>query len=362
MKRIPVSRVTRTAIIAVSVVFLMIVALTVRAVQSVGVFNSFPETSPGACRTITGMKGPEDFEIDVPDNLIFVSSFNRRAPSSAPDPQDGLYTLQLDDTALPPVKLVGTPQDFHPHGMSSYREADGTLSLFVINHRASGKQSIEIFDVKIDNGTPSLTYRASIESGLLINPNDLFAVGPNQFYVGNDHTSTTPLGRWLEDFPQLPRANLLYFNGDSFRVVVERLNFPNGVLVAPDGRHLYVTSTTKRELLVFERNPVDGQLKQLDSLSIPARLDNLSIDQYGNLWTAGHPKLPTYVGYPADPSKPSPSVVFRIVLQDGLPQRYDTVYANDGEQLAASSSAAVYQNRLIIGSVLDDKMLDCTMQ
>ena len=360
MKRIKIDRGTRLGLIAGAVIVAMIISLIVRAILSVGVFNSFPEQFAGACKIVPGMKGPEDLEVDAPDNLIFVSAFNRRAPGSSPDPQDGIYTLKLDDTSAPPVKLAGTPKDFHPHGISLYRSAPDALTLFVINHRASGKQTIETFDVKVANGAATLTETGILESRLLVSPNDIYAFGPQQFYVTNDHTSTTPLGRWIDDYPQFPRANLVVYNGQEFKVAVERLNFPNGVLMAPDGKHVYVTSTTKRELLVFEREPFTGQLKQVDGLSIPARLDNVSMDASGNLWIAGHPKLPAYVGYPTDPSKPSPSVVFRVVMLNGVPQSYETVYANNGEQIAASSSAAAYKNHLFVGSVYDNKILDCT--
>jgi arylesterase/paraoxonase len=360
MKRIPIDRGTRTTILSIFIILFLVVWGVGRTVMSLGIFNSFPEQFAGSCKIITGMKGPEDLDVDWQDKLIFVSATNRRAPATSPDPQDGLYTLNLNNTSAPPVKLAGTPKDFRPHGISLYRAPEGGLTLFAINHRASGKQTIEVFDVKIENGKAVLSHRSVLQDSHLIAPNDLFAFGPDQFYVGNDHTSTTALGRWLEDYLQVPRANLLYYNGSLFKVAVENLNFTNGVLVSPDGKFLYLTSTTKRALLTFERNPFSGELTQKESLDIPARLDNLSMDAEGNLWTTGHPKFPGWVGYDTDPSKPSPSVVFKITLAGGIPQGYETVYANNGEQLAASSSVVAYRNHLFIGSVLDNKMLDCT--
>src|ERR1043166_9077634 len=127
MKRIPVDRVTRLGLLASGLIVALFITLIISDVMSVGVFNSFAEVSPGACTTITGMKWPEDFEVDARDNLIFVSAFNRRAPAGQPDPQDGLYTLKLDDTAAPPVKLAGTPTDFHPPGISLYRGAADSM-------------------------------------------------------------------------------------------------------------------------------------------------------------------------------------------------------------------------------------------
>ena len=93
--------------------------------------------SPGVCRAIGGgIHGPEDFAIDAPHNAIFVSSINRQTASANSDPHDGLYLLKLNDPAAPPVKLAGTPLDFHPHGISLYRAADGSETLMAIDRQA----------------------------------------------------------------------------------------------------------------------------------------------------------------------------------------------------------------------------------
>ena len=47
-------------------------------------------------------------------------------------------------------------------------------------------------------------------------------------------------GRFAEDYLLWPHADVLYFNGTSFRIAVQRMAFPNGVCVTPDGTHLYV--------------------------------------------------------------------------------------------------------------------------
>lgn len=332
-----------------------------RWVYAAGIFDRFAPVSPGACRVLASVPGPEDFEIDQGHRLMLISSTDRHA--ATPSRQDGIYAVALDDPAAKPVRLAGTPKDFHPHGISLYRGPDGNDILYAVNHHADGGQSVDGFAVAFNGNTVSLTARASIAGGLLVSPNDLFAIGPDRFYVTNDHVTRTKLGRLAEDYLLWPHADVLFFDGRSFHIAIQRIAFPNGVFVTHDGSHLYVTSTNERRLIAFSRDPFTGNLAEIGSLSIPARLDNISMDKAGDLVIPGHPSLPRVWDFQKDPNKPSPSVVFRVHLDPaGAPTGYETIYANDGAQIGASSSAAISDGHLYIGSVLDNKVLDCRLK
>ncbi len=202
-------------------------------------------------------------------------------------------------------------------------------TLMAVNHHRDGTSSVEIFGLTYENGAAKLVPHASIAGGLLVSPNDLFAVGPDRFYVTNDHVTKTGLGRFAEDYLIWPHADLLYFNGTSFRISVQRMAFPNGVYVSPDGAHLYVTLTNERRLVAFSREPFFGSLKEIGSLSIPARLDNISADAQGRLIVAGHPSLLGDNRFRRDPAQPSPSEVFRVTLnKEGVPTGYETIFAD----------------------------------
>lgn len=327
--------------------------------MAAGVFNTLPQVSPGACRVIANLQGPEDFEIDAAHNLLFVSSSNRRHPG----PGDGIYAVRLDEANGSPLRLAGTPADFHPHGISLYHAPGGGDALTVVDHKASGFQTVEIFTISYDGATPRLTPQSAIGGGLLVSPNDVFAVAPDHFYVTNDHVTKSAFGRFAEDYLLWAHSDLVYFNGSYLKIAVQRIAFPNGVLVSPDGRHLYVTATNERRLIAFSREDFTGNLEEIGSLSLPARLDNITMDAAGDLIIAGHPSLLKVNAFRADARLPSPSAVFRVHLDaKGAPQSYDTIYANDGHEIGASSSAAVWNGHLIIGSVLDDKVLECPMK
>jgi arylesterase / paraoxonase len=346
-----------------AVLLVLLAFLGLRWFTAAGVFTSVTPVAPGVCKAIPGMPGPEDFEVDAAHDAVIVSSTNRRAPKSAPDPRDGLYLLKLSDPSAAPVKLDGVPKDFHPHGISLYHAPNGDETLMAVNHRKDGSQAVEIFGLTYDNGAAKLAARSSIGSGLLVSPNDLFAVGPDRFYVSNDHVTKTALGRFAEDYLLWPHADLVYFNGTNFRIAAQRMAFPNGVYVTPDGTHLYIAVTSERRIIAMSREPFFGNLTEIGSLSLPLRPDNISADAEGRLIIAGHPSLIRVNQFRADAANPSPSQVVRVTLdKSSVPTGYETLFADDGALIGASSSAAMVGKILLIGSVLDNKLLICDMK
>lgn len=352
----------RIAATAGAVVLVAMLTGTFRMLESHGAFTEIKPGFAGTCRAIGGMIGPEDIAIDTKDKIAFVSATDRPARSAhTPSPKDGLYSYAYLQPGAKLVKLAGAPADFHPHGISLYRAPDGSLTLMAINHRLNGTNSVDIFTVDVADGTAVLKEVGSIQGGLLTSPNDVAAVDQDRFYVVNDHTSKTTFGRWLDDNLVLPRTNIVYFNGVTFKVVADGLNFPNGAALSKDGRHLYVPESYARTLLTFERNPFSGQLTEVGALPIASGLDNADIAADGSIWIGSHPDGFAMAAYREDPSKPAPSEVFKVPVKGGIPQDAIVVYANMGGQIGASSVGAVSDGHLLIGSPFDRKILDCRL-
>jgi arylesterase / paraoxonase len=351
----------KSAVTLLVVILVVVLFFILRWASMAGIFTSSAKlVAWGECRAVAGLPGPEDFEVDAAHDTIIVSATNRRVPKDHPDPRDGLYAVKLSGAGAP-VKLQGTPKDFHPHGLNIFHAGNGEESLLVINHRQNGSQAVEIFALSYENGVPKLAARSSIGGGLLISPNDLAAVAPDHFYVTNDHVSKNAAGRFAEDELLWPHADLLFFDGNSFKISVQRMAFPNGVFVSRDGAHVYVALSNERRIIAFSREPFFGSLSEIGSLSLPARPDNISADAQGHLIVAARPSLLRDNQFRGDPQKPSPSEVFRIALdQSGAPTAYDVIFGDDGSKIGGASSAAVAGNRLVLGSALDDKILVCT--
>jgi arylesterase/paraoxonase len=349
--------------IGVGILVIGIVLLVVRALNAGGVFTEVKPHFAGTCKAIAGVVGAEDMQVDRKARLLFISATDRRAGMTGePNPQDGLYVLSLDHPDAGVKKLSGTPADFHPHGLSLYRDARGHETLMVINHPKGSASAVEIFDVTDGADGPALTYRAHVTGSLLFSPNDVVAVSSDAFYATNDHGSRTSFGGQLENWLLLPRASVVYYDGNLFRPGADGLRFANGINVSADGKFIYVAESTGRRIDTFERNPFSGQLILKNTLDIPSGLDNIDVDAHGNLWVAGHPKLFALIAYAGDPSKKAPSEVSEVTVAGGIPQSARTIYENAGDEIAASSVGAVDGSHLFIGSVFDPKILMCEMR
>jgi arylesterase/paraoxonase len=348
----------RIALTSSAVVVAGAVAVVARALIMGGMFATVNPV-PRQCDAIGGVVGAEDIAIDRKDGLVFISASDRRA--NPPSKADGIYTLRLGDPAARPVRLAGTPSDLHPHGISLFRAADGTLTLMVVNHARLAHSAIVVFAVTVENGAAKLSEIGDIQSDRLISPNDVAAVGKEQFYVTNDHGSRTPFGVTLENYLMLPRANVLYFDGNVFREVAADLVFANGIALSNDGSRVYVAETTTHRIRTFSRDPFSGRLTLENTFELPSGPDNIDVDEKGDLWIASHPNLFDVVAYGKDPSKPSPTEIDRVTVRGGIPQSSAMVYANSGAEIGAASVGAVDKGHLFIGSIFDPKILDCRL-
>ena len=332
------------------VAIMTVVALVVfvgRALWVNGLVASVRPGFAGSCKTVASVPGIEDME--AAGGKVFVAVASARGP----DGRDGIYVLK--DGKL--SKLAGTPKDFHPRGISIFHGPGGGLYLFAVNRRSSGRFSIDSFEIAQD-GT-ALTPQGTIEGGLLTDPQDVAAAGPGAFYVSNNSAKSN-LTRQLAGYGVLPGSEVLYFNGMTFKSVADGLYGARGLLLAPDGTHLLVASLTTRSIKSFDRNVFSGALTEADSLTLAVAPEKLSLDSYGQVWAAGHANLFHWRAFAADPQARDSSQVFRVSLLNGVPQDSSQIYGNDGSEIASASVAVSSAQGLLVGSSLDNKLLNCT--
>jgi arylesterase/paraoxonase len=190
--------------------------------------------------------------------VAFISACDRRAVLEGQPGKGGIYAYDLN--ANPPRLVNLTPdagENFQPHGISLFSGKDGNDTLFVINHEA-GKHQIEIYDLKNEK----LVHRKTISDPMLVSPNDLVAVGPDRFYVSNDHRFVSGFKRILEDYMRLSLANVVYYDGSHFKEAASGFAYANGINVSANGKTLYLCATTKRTLYIFDRDPATGKISQ----------------------------------------------------------------------------------------------------
>ncbi len=341
----------------VAVTLLFVLAfLVLKTYRDAGEFKTIQAIGGQECRLIDGVQSSEDITIHPKTGMAFISSDDRRAFVLGQTSQPGaIYGFDLTNPEPELVNLTPTlPFEFHPHGIGLYIDDSDSTWLFVVNHRDDASY-VEIF--RYDGN--QLLHVESVHGERMHSPNDVLPVGPRQFYVTNDHGNTSKLGRLLEEYLQLARSNLLYYDGRSFREVAGGFGYANGVNMSPDGSQVYVAATTSKAVFVFDRDPRSGNLTPRQRIDLGTGVDNIEVDANGDLWIGAHPKLLTFVAYSKDANKLSPSQVVRIRWRG--PGNFDIhyIYASDGRPLSGSSVAAVWGEHLLIGSVFDPAFLWC---
>jgi len=322
-----------------------------------GVFKTIDSKQEGEVSAVyAGIYGPEDMDLDDSTGLLFISSADRWKIQRGLNPKDGIFVLQLDSGRQPHKVPTTYPGEFHPHGISFLR-ADSISLLFVVNHNASG-DFVEIFRYVND----SLVHQKSIADPSMCCPNDVVAISPTTFYVTNDHGNRKGFKRTLEDYLQLPFSSLLFYDGVKFSTAFGGLKYGNGVNISNDKSKLYVAATTGRQLLTFDRDPATGNLTLVNTMKLKTGVDNVDVDEDGNLWIASHPKLLAFVGHAKDSAKLSPSEVLKLIPGPDNTYKVEQVLMDDGTLLSGSSIALRYQDQLFVGGVFQPKILRITLK
>jgi arylesterase/paraoxonase len=318
-----------------------------------GAMRRFEDKLVDQCRRIDVAPGTEDVTFDPTTGLAFVSSDDRRANLSSAPVQGGIYAFSSD---APETVVKVSPDsfgDFHPHGVSLWRGANGEKRLFVINHAA--KDKVEIFDVA-DGGM--LTHLESVAFEAMNSPNDVLGVGPRQFYATNDRGYKNGLLSTLEAYLALPFASLVYFDGAKGEKVARGLVFANGVNVSPKGDEVYVSELLRRRVSVYARDAQTGALSLTRRLKTMTNPDNIEVADDGALWIGGHPRIFEFLKHAEDAAYPAPSEIVRLDPKNGAERQ---VFLDTKGRLNASSVGAVHGDTLIVGAVFDGHVMLCPL-
>ncbi len=320
-----------------------------------GQFRRLEAVALGDCLRVEGAPGAEDIDVLASESFAFISSDDRRI-AAAERPQGGIYGYPLRTEGAAPVLLSGSfGGDFHPHGLYVL-EGVSRSSVFVVNHPASGP-AIEVFDWQ----GGKLEHRETVTDPLLVSPNDVAALDDRRFYITNDHGSAPGLGALSEDLLRRPRGNVVFWDGERMRVVIERVGYANGVSLDASGSKLFVASTSTGRILEYQVAPA-GDLSLTDEIVLGTGVDNIDVDRHGYLWVAAHPHLFTFLRHAGDPAKRSPSEGLWVdpdVPADPQTPRVRTAFLTRGEELSGSSVVVPFGSRLIIGSVFEPFFLVC---
>lgn len=324
--------------------------------NAAGVFLKIEPKVAGVCKQVTGVVGVEDLAIDAETKLAYLSGYDRRAAFKDSTVRGAIWAYDLNTGAAPVDLTAGAaPTAFQPHGIGLYRGADGHKTLFVVNH-GGGQNTVEIFDV---DGV-MLTHRRTVSGAELVSPNDVVGVGPDAFYVTNEHAQPVGWKRTAEDYLRLRDTTVQFFDGQKFTTALSGIGGSNGINISADGKSVYLSAMSELAVNVYDRDPATNALTLRASVAVPGFADNIDVLANGDLLLGLHSKIFDFIGHVGDPKKLSPSHIM-LLKGDGKGSFVpETIYYNLGEEISAASVGASVDKRLLIGPIFDAKILDCS--
>jgi arylesterase / paraoxonase len=316
----------------------------------------------GSCRTVPLSLSAEDLRIDAATGVAYLTYYDRAPRPGAKRGQGSVMLVDLN-TAEPRVRAALTvePPDFAPVGISLYTPSSGPKRLFVVNRATLGKHAIEIFE---QSATGAFAPVETIRDRLMWSPTSIVAVGPRQFYFTNDSgfrdSDASDPRKLVANKLKGNRSSVVYFDGERATLVAGRLRAANGLALSPDGRTLYVAESGRARLQVFDRELATGNLKPRDEISLGATPHNITADAEGNVWISVHPAPFAYQRAQRDPDSKSPTQVLKYTPGAERDNPVSVIYTSSGEELSAGSVAAIRGTQLVIGSVVDHRLLVCS--
>ncbi|MCY4341604.1 MAG: hypothetical protein OXE48_09625 [Gammaproteobacteria bacterium] len=344
-------------LVAIAAVLGVLILAGGAALDRMNAFTRVDGELPWACEAISLPGSAEDIVIDRLRGVAYLSVLDRRSLGGNRSVRGVIFALDLNTDPIGlSLPLAEVPAHLHPHGMSLHQDEAGNTRLFVINHprdRDGGApEAVEIYERR-DDGL--LHHLRSVSSGLLNSPNDLQAIGPEQFVAVNDTGAANGFERALEFLFGAGWATAVHYDGRSVEVAAEGLAGGAGIAYA-DGR--FVIAETQGKRLRFMTMEPGGRLSESARVAMPGFPDNIDADASGMLWVAEHPNGVALGRHFGDADYPAPSRFYRIA-PDGTD--LELIAADSGRRHSAGSVAARHQDKLLLGSITEPRVLVCQL-
>lgn len=298
--------------------------------------------------------GPEDLVYDNYDgrDRLLISASSRWLEKKE---QGAILTMNPHtgyDEVLP-IKNENKPFFFSPHGIDLVKENDGKVYLYVISHEPVDS-SLRHKVIKMEVFDDYLNVVEIFEDEHFISPNDITAKPDGSFYLTNDSKRDhMNLGMALEKIFRVRTSKITYKSpDDKYSFVAKNLAYANGICNRNDT--LWVSTTQKKNLIAYQVL-ADGSLEKLGNLTKIKGLDNLCLQ--GNwLYTAAHPSFGKFLKH-AKPDRLSisPCDIYRVNIKTG---EQELLFSNDGGIISAASTALPIGEKVIVGQVFADFLLE----
>jgi len=274
-----------------------------------------------------------------------------------------VYNINNDKLTLLEIKNFPPEEDFLLNGLGFFEDEKNDpnkLFIFFVNHKRTGSV-IEIFEHTLN--TKVLTHLNTVKHDLIYTPNNVAPVSKNEFYVTNDHYSkNNEIVRSFEALARRPWSYVVFHSSitNTTEIVADGLIYPNGIASNWDKSKIYVSTTTGGELLVYDRKS-NNKLHLSERVYTGICLDNVSVDENGEIYIAGTQKALAALAQLMDGSAQTPLFPAAVVKVSnntnedkfyGKKYSHKIIYEDNGNVLPAVTVAAVDGRRkvMLLGS------------
>lgn len=336
-----------------------------RIVLALIVLLSFTYGNKAHAQQPSGMKvdtlwvgpGPEDLVLDESTGSArLLISCSQRRNDSAYYAEIVAVDLATNDTMVMP--RIGEPEHLHlgPHGIDLVYNNKGIPYLYVINHskhvdKAQNYNSVLVYQVKSNE----LVFLKEVRNETFVSPNDIAALPDGSFYLSNDSKHSTIGFMWAnEKLFQVKSSKITYCDASGHCKFVgdKRLAYANGIIA--DNERVVVACTQKKDLVVYDRDPNNGDLTAVNNSASIVGQDNITIVNDSLILIAAHPKTFQFIKHAKDPATISAGATYLVNLNNG---HSTVVYENDGSEISGNSTSLYYKGKLYIGQVFEAFLL-----
>jgi arylesterase / paraoxonase len=340
-----------------------------RTASRAGEFTTLAPVFDGTCTDVGGLPGAEDIVLDRAAGTMFIASDDRRATAAGKPTRGAIYVLPIRGAEAISARMDATggkPAAFHPHGISRFVDAAGKTTIMVVNHPKGFNNydgtTVEIYDAGADN---ALVHRRTVLVPGLVRINDIAATGPDSFYATSESDlAPGSVGELMSIVTNSDRTGAVWhFDGTTGTKLGSGLGFANSLAMTKDGKTLYASGTTSRNIFIYDRDATTHAIKLRDKAFIGTGPDNLDVEDDGRLWIASVPKLLSFVQHARDATKGAPSQV--IILEpaaSGTGGKIDQIYVKGPEDKFSGVSVAVRDgDTMVLGTVFEPGIRVCKL-
>lgn len=305
----------------------------------------------GDCKPIGPIAGSEDLEYSAKHKAFLISAGNFPEKHGDRTEDGAIFLLKLDGNSLTKI-TYNLGFDFHPHGIYLLENEKESL-LWVINHHLD-RSTVELFSF---HGNV-LLHEKTFESEMLGNANDIVAFSRDRFFITRDHqTDNHALSRFY-DYVRIPNGSIVSFDSGEYKTQATGLTFANGIIPSQDGTKLLVAEMLRQKIHIYDILE-NNALKKVKTVALGSSPDNLSWDEDGHLWIGSHPNLLRLSSHSRDHKMPGPAEVLRVKNIFSDSPIVESIFTDDGSHVSAVSVAKRLEDRLVLGTIYDSKLLYC---